>query len=102
MPLLAGSIVPSTNLDKGLARCKEFSRAGRCLMHDAMEFLVRYVAAPHPNNLRRRAMLSEQLRKVIIFRYDHNQAICTPRPRENYRIACMEKTQFFDVYRVKA
>jgi hypothetical protein len=102
MPWLAGPIVPSTNLDESLARCKESSRAWPCLLHDAMEFLVRHVAAPHPNHLRRRAMLSEQLREVIIFCDDHNQAVCTPGLRENDRIAGAQQTQFLDVDRVKA
>ena len=35
-------------------------------------------------------------------RYDHNQAVCTPGPRENYRIAGAQQTQFLDVYCVKA
>jgi hypothetical protein len=47
-------------------------------------------------------LLSEQLRKVIILRYDHNQAVCTPGPSENYRISGADQPQFLDVYRIKA
>ena len=77
-------IVASTNLDESLTRGKESGDARPSLMHGAMEFLVRYVAAPHPNHLRWRAMLPEQFREIIVFRYDHNQAACTPGWRENY------------------
>ena len=81
--MLAGPIVPSTNLDESLTRGKESSYAWPSLMHGAMELLVRSVAAPHPNHLRWRAMLPEQFREIIVLRYDHNRAVGTPASRED-------------------
>ena len=95
-------IVASTNLYESLTCGKESGDAWPGLMYGAMEPLVRDVAAAYPNHLRRRAMLPEQFREIIVFRYDHNQAACTPGSPENYWIAGAQQAQFLDVYRVNA
>ena len=39
---------------------------------------------------------------TIIFRHDHNQAVRTPRLREDYRIPGADQTKLLNVYRVKS